>query len=162
MSKTHYVEYRSDGFWGYDVAQGILLKHLADLAEARAEELGLSWLKEAAQSWRAGAVFYGFASSCIKESWSAEQMAVFVDLVGEACEILAAREKIPAEEITLWPMVDELHIFPRGAKEVFTAPVVELGRAIISLIEGSLPAPPAGTWWCFGFPEGRTTIRKLE
>src|SRR5262249_22499838 len=45
MSKTHYIQYRGDGFWGYDVAQGILLKHLADLAEARAGEPGLSWLK---------------------------------------------------------------------------------------------------------------------
>jgi hypothetical protein len=159
MAKTHYIQYRGDGFWAYDVAQGILLKHLADLAEARAGEAGLSWLKEAAHSWRVGAVLYGL---WIEESWSAQQMTVFVDLVRQACKILEAKEKIPAEEITSWPMVDDLRIFPRGAKEVSTAPVVELGRAIISLIEGSLPPAPVGTWWCFGFPEGRTTIRKRE
>jgi hypothetical protein len=159
MSKTHYIQYRDDGFWGYDVAQGVLLKYLAELAEARAAQPGMSWLKEAAHSWRIGAVLYGLH---IEESWSAEQLGVFKHLVLEACELLQAREAIASAEIEAWPMVDDLRIFTRGAKEVSTAPVVELGRAVVSLIEGSLPAPPAGTWWCYGFPPGRTTIRKRE
>ncbi|HEY7314878.1 MAG TPA: hypothetical protein VH643_36365 [Gemmataceae bacterium] len=159
MTKTHYIQYRGDGFWAYDVAQGILLKHLADLAEACAGKPSLSWLTEAAHSWRIGAVLYGL---WIEESWTAEQMATFSDLVRQACTILEAWEKIAAKEIVSWPMVDDLRIYPRGAVEVSTAPVVELGRAIISLIQGSLAPAPAGTWWCFGFPEGRTTIRKRE
>jgi hypothetical protein len=159
MSKTHYVRYRDDGFWAYDVAQGVLLKYLADLAEARAAKPGLSWLKEAAHSWRIGAVLYGLH---IEESWSAEQLALFKQLVLEACELLETREMISSAEIEAWPMIDDLRIFARGAKQVATAPVVEFGRAVVSLLDGSLPAPPTGTWWCFGVPEGRTTIGKRE
>jgi hypothetical protein len=157
VAKTHYIGYRDDGFWAYDVAQGVLLKYLVDIAEARAEEPGMEWLREAAYSWRIGAVLYGLH---IEESWSVEQLAVFKHLVLEACEQLETRQKIPSAEIETWPMIDDLRIFTRGAKEVCTAPVVELGRAVVSLLEGSLPSPPASTWWCFGFPEGRTTILK--
>ena len=159
MAKTHYIRYRGDGFWAYDVAQGVLLKYLVDIAEGRVEQPGMSWLREAAHSWRIGAVLYGLY---IEESWSVEQLAVFKHLVLEACEQLQKREEISSAEIETWPMIDDLRIFTRGAKEVSTAPVVELGRAVVSLLEGSLPPPPAGTWWCFGCPEGRTTIRKRE
>lgn len=159
MAKTHYIGYRDDGFWAYDVAQGVLLKYLVDLAAARAEKPGMSWLRDAAHSWRIGAVLYGLN---IDESWSVEQLVIFKRIVLEACEQLQTREKISSAEIETWPMIDDLRIFTRGAKEVFTAPVIELGRAVVSLLEGSLPPPPAGTWWCFGFPEGRTTIQKRE
>ena len=159
MAKTHYIRYRDDGFWAYDVAQGVLLKYLVDIAEARAEKRGMAWLREAAHSWRIGAVLYGLH---IEESWSVEQLAVFKHLVLEACEQLETRQRIPSAEIETWLMIDDLRVFTRGAKEVCTAPVVELGRAVVSLLEGSLPPPPAGTWWCIGCPEGRTTIRKQE
>ncbi len=159
VAKTYYIQFGDDGFWAYDVAQGVLLKYLVDIAEARASQAGMSWLKEAAHSWRIGAVLYGLH---IEESWSVKQLGVFKGLVLEACERLQQRETISSTEIEAWPMIDDLRIFTRGAKEVATAPVVELGRAVVSLLEGSLPAPPTGTWWCFGFPDGRTTIRKRE
>jgi hypothetical protein len=43
---------------------------------------------------------------------------------------LATPESIPAEEIVSWPLADELRIFPRGAKENLTAPLIEPGRAV--------------------------------
>ena len=125
MAKTHYIGYRNDGFWAYDVAQGVLLKYLVDLAEARAAQPGMSWLQEAAHSWRIGAVLYGLH---IEESWSVEQLELFKHLVLEACERLQARETISSAEIEAWPMIDDLRIFTRGAKEVSTAPVVELAQ----------------------------------
>jgi hypothetical protein len=137
----------------------VLLKYLVDLAETRVAQPGMSWLKEAAHSWRIGAVLYGLH---IEESWSVEQLELFKRLVLEACELMQTRETISSAEIEAWPMIDDLRIFTRGAKEVSTAPVVELGRAVVCLLEGSLQTPPAGTWWCFGFPDGRTTIRKRE
>jgi hypothetical protein len=159
VSKTHYIKYRDDGFWAYDVAQGVLLKYLVDVAEARAAQPSMSWLNEATHSWRIGSVLYGLH---IDESWSGERLDLLKRLVLEACEQLQRRESISSAEIEAWPMIDDLRIFTRGAKEVATAPVIELGRAVVSLLEGSLPRPPAGTWWCYGFPEGRSTIRKRE
>ena len=33
MSQTQYVKYANRGFWAYDVALGVFLKHLIDAAE---------------------------------------------------------------------------------------------------------------------------------
>lgn len=83
----------------------------------------------------------------------------FVALTEQACTALESRKSIPAEEIVSWPFVDDLRIFPRGATEVLTAPVVELGRAMIALLRSELPEAPKGEAWIFGTPAGRSTIR---
>ncbi len=157
MSQTKFVEYRDQGFWAYDVALGIFLKHLIDDGQARAAANGDAWLAEAVSDWRiiAGVSDYGLA---IDDEWSAAQIDVFVDLADEACRSLMRRESFSAEEIEAWPIVDDVRLHPRGATDVSTAPVVELGRAIIALVNGSLPAAPAGTLWFYGTPEGRRTI----
>lgn len=41
------------------------------------------------------------------------------------------------------------------------ADVASVGDAIVGMFDGSLPAPPAFTWWCIGGPRGRTTIDML-
>jgi len=42
---------------------------------------------------------------------------------------------------------------------VDTAPVVELGRAMMALLSNELPEAPKGEAWLFGTPDGRSTIR---
>jgi hypothetical protein len=90
--------------------------------------------------------------------WSAEQWQTFVALAEDACARLANRVSIPAEEIIAWPILDDVRIFPRGASEVDTAPVVELGRAIIALLSGELPDAPSGKSWLYGTETGREAI----
>jgi hypothetical protein len=51
MSKTKFVEYAIHGFWAYDVALHIFLKHLIDAAEA-CDEASTPWLSNAISSWR--------------------------------------------------------------------------------------------------------------
>ena len=77
----------------------------------------------------------------------------------QACAILASRESIPAQEIISWPILEDERIFPRGATEVLTAPVVELGQAMIALVCGQLTPAPKGQIWLYGTPEGRQTLR---
>jgi hypothetical protein len=96
----------------------------------------------------------------LEEEWSSAQRQTFIELAEAACKKLATRESIPAEEIVSWPLADELRIFPRGAKEILTEPVIELGRAIIALVSGDLPESPEGEAWFYGTPTGRSTIRK--
>jgi len=157
VSKTQSVTYAEHGFWAYDVAVGIFLKHLIDAAQASGEA-STAWLSQAVASWRVWAVVsdYGVA---LDRRWSAEQRKTFIALAEEACTALATRDSIPAKEITSWPFVDDLRIHPRGANEVFTAPVIELGRAIIALLCGELPEAPKGEAWLFGTPTGRSTIQ---
>ena len=156
MSKTQFVEYANQGFWAYNVALGIFLKHLIDAAEA-SEQADTPWLSSAISSWRVVACISDYGLK-LDADWSAAQQQTFIALAEDACLRLAKRASIPAEEIVAWPVLDDLRIFPRGATEVLTAPVVELGRAIIALVCGGLPEAPHGTAWCYGTPSGRLTI----
>jgi hypothetical protein len=157
VTATKAITYSNRGFWAYDVAAGVFLKHLIDAALA-SREANTPWLSEAVSSWRVQAVITEFGFT-LEENWSAEQRKTFIALAEEACTTLATRDIIPAEEIASWPLADDMRIYPRGAVEVATAPVVELGRAIIALVRGELPEPPKGEAWFFGIPTGRSTIR---
>ncbi len=70
----------------------------------------------------------------------------------ETCALLSEREKIDAEEITDWPILEDQPIFIRGESEILTRPIVELGRAITSLVVGALPTLPVGMTWLYGPP----------
>jgi len=155
VSKTKYVEYAGCGFWTYDVGLGVFLKHLIDAAEA-SDEAGTAWLSTAMSSWREAACIPDIGLT-LDAGLSAEQRQTFVALAEDACARLANRASILAEEIVAWPMLDDLRIFPRGAPEVDTAPVVELGRAFIALVSGELPEAPDGKIWIYGTETGRQT-----
>lgn len=158
VTATKVVDYARRGFWAYDVAAGVFIKYLLDAAE-KSGEAHNPWLSEAISHWRVQAVVTecGFT---LEESWSAEEREAFIALAEQACAEIATRDSIPVEEIVSWPFVDDLRIFPRtAAKEVRTAPIVELGQAIVGLVLGQLPEAPKGEAWFFGTPDGRSTIR---
>ena len=157
MSKTKYIEYQGNGFWAYDVSLAVFIKHLIDVAVPGTVVPGNEWLKEAISSWRiAGAVpDYGLK---IDAEWSHEQIKIFTELAEQTCKELAERKRIAASEIKGWKILEDVRIDPRGATFVDTAEVVELGRAIVALANGSLPSAPGGRTWIYGAPDGRTTI----
>lgn len=158
VTATQVIKYFGRGFWAYDVAVGIFIKHLLDAAE-KSGEAHKTWLSKAMSDWRVQAVVteYGFT---IDERWSAQEQKAFIAMTEQACAAIEARESIPVTEIVSWPFVDDLRIFPRtNAKELRTAPVVELGRAIVALLLDRLPAAPKSEAWFFGTPEGRSTIK---
>jgi len=157
MTATKGIKFEGQFFGAYDVAAGVFLKHLIDEAEA-SEQADAPWLSQAISDWRVQAAITEFGLT-LQEDWSTAQRQTFIELAGAACKKLAARESIPAKEIASWPMTDKLRIFPRGATEVVTAPIIELGRAIIALVSGNLPPSPKGEAWFYGTPTGRSTIR---
>lgn len=155
MSKTKFIEYADRGFWAYDVTLNVFLKYLIDAAQTN-EQANTEWLSTAISDWRLACVTdYGLT---LDANWSPTQQQTFLDLAEEACTRLAIRESIPAEEVVSWPILDDIRIFTRGATEVFTAPVIELGHAIIALVRGELPEAPEGQIWLYGAPGGRQTI----
>jgi hypothetical protein len=156
VSKTQFVGYSGQGFWAYDLALGIFLKHLIDAAEA-SDYAGTPWLSSAISNWRIVACISDF---CLDFDLTLPEVErqVFITMAEDACTKLSQRASIPAEEIAAWTILDDLRIFPRGATEVSTAPIVELGEAIVALISGTLPEAPGGTLWFYGVPNGRTTI----
>jgi hypothetical protein len=156
LSAKQYVKYGNHGFWAYDVALGVFLKHLIDVAEAR-DGAPMPWLTETVSWWRVVACTSDYGLT-IDDLWPAERIALFVDLADAACTAIAARNAISAQEVTSWHLLEGNGIFPRGAVEVKTGPVVELGRAIIDLVSGQIPETPAGRQWLYGTPSGRTTL----
>jgi hypothetical protein len=161
MSKTLFVHWRDDGFWAYDVVSAVFLKHLIDGATSYLEDHDEPWLRDAIPRWRFTAVC-GDLGLFLDESWSAEQLAVFTRLARQACEALSKRDKIPADEIESWQMIDgdDGRCFARGEPFVTTASAIRLGEAIIKLMHGALPEPPPGTWWFFATEESGATLRK--
>jgi hypothetical protein len=157
MTATKGIEFEGRFFWAYDVAAGVFLKHLIDEAEA-SEHADEPWLSKAVSSWRLQAAITEFGLT-LEEGWSIAQRAIFIELAEAVCKKLEKRESIPAKEVASWPMTDKLRIFPRSATEVLTAPIIELGRAIIALVSGNLPPSPKGEAWFYGTPTGRSTIR---
>ncbi len=159
MTATKWVEFGNRGFWAYDVAAGIFLKYLIDVVEATGQA-HTPFLAKAISDWRVQAVITEFGLT-LEESWTELQRQNFITFAEEACARLATRESIPAEEIAKWQFGDS-RIFPRGANEVRSAPVVELGRAIVALVKGELPSAPKGEAWFYGIPEGRSTIKMRD
>lgn len=157
MSSTQFVEYQKHGFWAYDVALGVFLKHVIDAASSH-DQGGSKWLADATAWWRVVACVgdYGLR---IDSEWSADQLAVFAELAHRACAQIAGAEVIHAADVASWKVLNNQTIFLRGATELRTTPIVELGRAVIALVHGTLPEPPPGTCWYFGAPDGRSTIR---
>jgi hypothetical protein len=157
MSKTKFVEFREGGFWTFDVGLAVFLKHLIDVAVPRSESPDGQWMTDAISGWRRVAVIPDIGLE-IESSWSTGQLATFLDLIDETCAKLAKREGYAAEEITSWVLYEDLRICPRGYAHYPTDPVIELGRAMVALIDGSLPAAPPGRQWLFGAPEGRIAM----
>jgi hypothetical protein len=159
VSKTTPVYFHEEMIWAYDVALGMFLKHLIDAAEPHAALPGREWLSEAITDWRVVAQLGGgcFALA-VEESWSPEQREFIINLADDACRQLGKRDSIETEEAQSWNVLDGQGVFTRGAERVETAPVIELGRAIIALAQGTLEKPPTNTRWFYGCPEGRLTI----
>jgi hypothetical protein len=120
-----------------------------------------SWVADAIEHWRFNALC-GDCGLFLDDSWSVEQVATFTKLAREACHVLSKRENIPAEEIQSWQMMDgnDGRCCARGLPFVTTASAIRLGEAIIKLVSGRLPEPPAGTWWFFGTEESDLTMGK--
>jgi len=157
MTATKGIHFEGRFFWAYDVAAGVFLKYLIDEAEA-SEQIDEPWLSEAVSHWRVQAAITEFGLT-LEEQWSSTQRQIFLKLAEAACKKLATRQSIPPQEIAGWPLTDDLRISPRDATEVLTAPIVELGHAIIALVSGNLPRPRKGEAWFYGTPTGRSTIR---
>lgn len=157
MSQKLFVSFRNDGFWAYDVAVGILIKHVIDRAEERCRLEDIVWLRECIEHWRVNAVISDFGLH-LEDDWDDEHVQLVRQLIDDACRDLSRREFIPAEEMLAWDILEGEGVFPRGALQFPTAPVIELGCAIQSLFDRTLPKASDGRRWLFGTDTGRQTI----
>jgi hypothetical protein len=161
MSKTLYVDFRGQGFWAFDAVSGIFLKHLIDVAEQRIADQNEPWLADAVDHWRFNAIC-GDCGLILDENWSAEQVRSVRELATAACALLSQRREISAEEMSSWSLLDGEGVFPRGYASITTESAMRLGRAIIQILDGSLPDAPRGTWWFFGTEDAPRTLTNRQ
>jgi hypothetical protein len=159
MSQTLFVHFRDGGFWAFDVVSAVFLKHLIDAATSYLDLHEEPWLSDAVARWRVNAAISDLGLF-LDDSWSREQVNTFTALARAACDALSNRDKIPAEEIQSWQMVDDLCCFARGLPAVTAASAIRLGEAIIKLVNGVLPEPPPGTWWFFATEDDATILNR--
>ena len=133
MSKTLYVRYRGDGFWAYDVAVGVFLKHLIDSAMAHANKEDALWLMPCVEQWRVNAIVSDLGLH-LDEEWSDAQRQTVYGLIEEACNQLEARHSIPWDAMKDWDILDGQGVRSRGSTQFPTAPVVELAHAVKALL----------------------------
>lgn len=158
MSKTMYIEYHGEGFWAYDVAVGVFLKHLIDQACLHNQS---NWLGDCVELWRLNAVVSDFGMH-LNHDWSDTERKTVQVLIGEACQELKKINMVSADEAASWRLHAGQGVCLRGEAQVSTAPAIELGKAVSLLLEGSLPAAPPGYWWFYGASQDITTIKKKE
>jgi hypothetical protein len=161
MSKTLFVEFRGQGFWALDVVSGIFLKHLIDAAEPRTVDGRDAWLTEACGHWRVNTICSDYGLF-LDKNWSDQQVHFVKELATTACEVLSQRQSISAKEMCSWSQLDGKGVFPRGYPSVTTESAIRLGRALIQLLDRSLPEAPRGTWWFFGTDDSQHTLAKRE
>ena len=81
VSKRQFVEFSNRGFWAYDVALGIFLKHLVDAAE-NPERGSVGWVQDALPRWRTVIAVAGSGLGWqIDEGWSGGESELFLRLV---------------------------------------------------------------------------------
>jgi hypothetical protein len=159
MSKTMFIEYHGEGFWAYDVAVGVFLKHLVDRASQYADAQPSAWLSDCIERWRVNAVITDYGLH-LDPAWTDSQRQLVRTLIDEARKEMEKVEAFSAEEAASWDLHDGQGIFSRGEARILTAPSIELGQAIGLILDGALPEAPSGTWWFYGVPDGVSTIQK--
>jgi hypothetical protein len=115
---TQGIDFADRFFWAYDVAVGVFLKHLINEAQA-SREANTPWLSEAVSHWHRQAAIAEFGLT-LEENWTSLQRQTFIELATKACEKLAMRESIPADEIEAWSFGDDLRIFFHAAQRKFS------------------------------------------
>ena len=75
-------------------------------------------------------------------------------------DALRSQGRLDPAEVGSWRLLDDQPI--RRADGLGTGPrtvpIVDLGEALLQLVDGRLPPAPPGTWWMIGFADERTTI----
>jgi hypothetical protein len=163
VSRTKTIEYAGRAVWVIDDALAVLMTYMLDALGDRDPSDQPAWLTEQIPDLRvtAGVSDYGWTIDR-GSSLTGARARELIALVEDACQRLASDHPIPLDEALTWKMLDDLPVIGRPnlwGDPINIEPVLELGRAIVALIDGTLEPPPAGTWWCFGWPSGRTTIR---
>jgi hypothetical protein len=151
LSKTVAVILDDDHwFWAYDVNLAILAVEVLHVAKAAAWA-NQPWLDDLRRDLSMAVIVQGNLGLEVPVGLTDPQREQLLALFLEAARRLRARRCITAAEAAEHYVVDQQPVFLRGASSIDTSRVADLAEAVISLIRGDLPPPPAGTTaWFYG------------
>ena len=143
--------YRDCGFWVRDFQAEVWLYLLAQ--QAATVHDAPAWLADAREDWRlqATAGFMGCVSSCLDEHLGkqADRVAVVVDLSRQVLGRLDAwSPAIPQDLVNSFGTGGQRDSF---SADLPTGPLLECGRAFVSLLSGEIPPDFMG--WASEIPD---------
>ncbi|MGB2568550.1 hypothetical protein ACPFP2_08895 [Micromonospora citrea] len=158
MSRTVPVGFGDRSVWAWDVSLSILLAQTVQVGEEAPEPGRAPWLAPTLFELRRHAVLGADAYFDLDLGLDAAQREQLLEMVAEASRRLRERGPVTRDEATRWRVLGEDTVLWRGADDLDTTPVADLGQALIDLVHGDLPLAPPGTRWCFGVEGGPRTI----
>lgn len=158
MSKTVPVGFRNRQLWAFDVSLSILLAETVRLGQAVAASSPGSWLTPVLDTLRRHAILGANEYFDLDLTITDDQREQVLQIIADVARQLRHRGTITRGEAARWVVLDGHPVIWRNAEAVDTGPIADLGDALIDLVHGTLPDPPPGTWWYFGFPDGPHTI----
>jgi hypothetical protein len=161
VSGTTTVRFGDQYFWARDVGLSILVAETIGVIEGLSASERPWWLNAMLRDLRTVAVVPDFGLD-VGAEWQGEQVDRLAGWIAEASRRLAARGAVTAAEAAAWQVDGDATVVWRGAAAVDTGPIVQLGRATVALVRGTLPPPPPGHRWFYGDPGGPHTIRRRD
>ena len=161
MTSLKGVRFRNRNIWVYDASVSVLLAQVIRAVEDMPAARRPVWWLNIVQDMRSAAAltYFGIDLDLGLDDIQREE---FAELVDDAGAVLLRRGTFTADEAAAWKVLDDMSVTFRGTEPADLAPAAEVGTALTALIRGTLPPAPEGTWWFYGPPGGRTTIRMAE
>ena len=157
MSRTISVEFSDRHAWFYDESLAIWLSRFIQRAEAfgLVDEGPLARFVDTAR--RLATI--GDQHADLDELLAPESCELFVTLANEVTDDVREAGSIDLRAFETTRLLGDLRARIRThAPTVDAGPVVAVGEALVELVLGTLPTPPAGSWWLIGAPDGLATI----
>ena len=156
MSKNVIVACEATRFWAFDLALGIWLKKGLDIVamwrpggEPNPDEHEL-------RDWECTAVLGGESTLDLTPRAATQARRTrFAEIAAGVAEWLRKRPRVPGPELASWRLLDNspisrADVVDFATRGFATAPVLELGEAIVAAVEGRLPHAPEGARLRFG------------
>lgn len=159
MTKTCAVTYQDRSFWAYDESLAVILYLAADTAES--PTFAAAFTPDTIKAWRV-ATFLGGNTVLDLNDVCADptRRDRFVELIAKTIEQLRTMGYVDGATVESWRPLGHAAIWRGGQGEnrASIEPILELANAIVGLVTGGLPRPPAGHWWLLGTASGARTI----
>jgi hypothetical protein len=159
MSHTVGVGFRSRNLWFYDQSLAVWLVCFLEKTTMLSREMSGPFNRFCEGARRAAALG-AIQGLEVDDLVDADDLEAFASLAVEVSGQIRSYGPIEIEPIRSMTMFEGMPPIIRDATPTIPAgPVASVGDALAALVRGTLPKPPAGTWWYVGETREWRTIK---